>query len=151
MEENLDLEGQEEIPTGPFVPPVDDPTQLPLAQSDVLEIVKIILDPQGLQKLQFTEINASWIRDLVITDITNYAQEIVKHGEDMEFDWASLNKALGYRDYDGILNIIEIAQYSLARWQRAYGRKLIKDAHELALSSKEETDEAKLLRTGFKG
>ena len=111
----------------------------------------MILAPKGIQKLEFSEIEVSWIRDFVINDLQDYAKETVKQKNNKRFDWKSFNEQNGYPPFDGKLSPRLVVQYSIAKWQRPKNRKLIKDAHELALSSKEETDEAKLLRTGFRG
>lgn len=138
-------------PVKSFVPPIEGKEPIPYTDDKVLDIVNQILNPKGIQRLQFTEIEVSWIRDLIKTDLTNYALEIVKHASDPNFNWAELNETLGYREINEILTPAEVAQYSLARWQRGKGRKLIKDAHELSVSAGSETEEAKLMRTGFRG
>lgn len=159
--EDLQIDGDNLRPSAPFdpseeerpafLPPKDEPIPLPLDDNNVIEILRMVLDPKGLQKLQFTEVEVSWTRSLIKTDMVNYMYYVSLYATDDKYDWAALNKTLGYREVDDILLPLEVGQYSLARWQRAKGRKLIKDAHELAISSKEETDEAKLLRTGFRG
>ena len=134
-----------------FRPPVDTVTSLPLDDNNVLEVLKMVLAPIGIQKLQFTEIEVSWIRDLVINDLQDYAKETVKQKNNPNFDWEAFNERCGYPKYNGRLSPRIVVQYSVAKWQRPKNRRLIKDAHELALSSKEETDDAKLWKRGFQG
>ena len=134
-----------------FQKPSETVTQLPINDNNVIEILRMVLDPQGLQKLQFTEVEVSWTRSLIKTDMVNYAYYVQNYATDPDFDWQALNVSLGYRETDDILLPLEVMQYSLSKWQRAKGRKLIKDAHELALSSKEETAEDRMLRGGSLG
>lgn len=135
----------------PFTPPSESFDSLPYNDAKVLDIVERILDPKGIQRLQFTEIEVTWVRPLIRTDVTEYMLTVAQHAGDNNFDWLSYNTSKGYRETSEILLPSEVVQYSLAKWQRGKNRKLIRDAHELAVSAGAETEEAKMMRTAFKG